>query len=134
MRITGSVEGVKAARLKVEEILASEQQKLEEIKRGWAAKTNNLGHRSCLATASLDITEVVSIPNSRMGLVMGIGGETIRDICLLSGAHCQVDKTAPDGAREKIILIKGRPEAVRRAKVGLSCSLIVRLYNLLACR
>ena len=121
MRITGSVEGVEAARLKVEKVLAVEQQKLEEIKRGWAAvKNNNLGYKSWLATAALDITEVLTIPSSRVGQVMGRGGETIREICLVSGAHCQVDKTAPEGAREKNILIKGRPQAVERAKVGVS--------------
>lgn len=37
---------------------------------------------------------------------MGKGGETIKAICAQSGAHCQVDKTAPEGAREKSIVIK----------------------------
>ena len=39
---------------------------------------------------------------------MGKGGETIKSICAQSGAHCQVDKTAPEGAREKTIVIKVR--------------------------
>ena len=47
---------------------------------------------------------------------MGKGGETIRNICSQSGAHCQVDKAAPEGAREKSIVIKGSAEAVERAK------------------
>ncbi len=42
----------------------------------------------------------------QVGLVMGKGGETIKAICAQSGAHCQVDKTAPEGAREKSIVIK----------------------------
>ena len=37
---------------------------------------------------------------------MGKGGETIKQICQQSGAHCQVDKNAPDTAKEKNILIK----------------------------
>merc|ERR1712098_329003 len=32
------------------------------------------------------------------------------------GAHCQVDKSAPDGVREKSIVIKGRSEAVSKAR------------------
>ena len=57
MRITGSVEAVKAAREKVEKVLAAEQQKLEMIKRGWATNlNNNFGYASCLASPSLDIT------------------------------------------------------------------------------
>ena len=62
----------------------------------------------------------MSVPSSKVGLVMGRGGETIREICLVSGAHCQVDKAAPEGARQKNILIKGRPDAVQRAKVRIN--------------
>ena len=47
---------------------------------------------------------------------MGKGGETISAICRDSGAHCQVDKNAPEGAREKSIVIKGSPESIERAK------------------
>ena len=108
-----------AARQKVEQVLAVEQQKLEVMKRGWTTNNNNnFGYASCLT-----ITEVLSIPSSKVGLVMGRGGETIREICLVSGAHCQVDKTAPEAARDKNILIKGRPQAVERAKVGVFSSL-----------
>ena len=129
MRISGSIEVVEAARQKVEQVLAVEQQKLEVIKRGWTTNNNHFGYVSCLDTSALDITEVLSIPSSKVGLVMGRGGETIREICLVSGAHCQVDKTAPEGAREKNILIKGRPEAVERAKVGLSGPVMASLLT-----
>jgi far upstream element-binding protein len=47
---------------------------------------------------------------------MGKGGETIKQICQQSGAHCQVDKNAPDTAKEKNILIKGTPDAIEQAK------------------
>ena len=134
MRIIGSKEKVEAARLKVEQILAVEQQRLEEIKQGWTTNNNRSGSVCCLATAALDITEVVSIPNSKVGLVMGRGGETIKQICLMTGAHCQLDKAAPSGATEKNIFIKGRPEAVERAKVGLPGPGIVSLCYLWTCR
>ena len=58
----------------------------------------------------------MTVPSIKVGIVMGKGGETIRMICSESGAHCQVDKSGPEGAREKTIVIKGRPEAVLRAK------------------
>ena len=74
--------------------------------------------------------QVISIPSCKVGLVMGRGGETIREICLVSGAHCQVDKAAPEGAREKNILIKGRPEAVQRAKVRRGRGMcLLRVYS-----
>ena len=119
-----------AARQKVEQVLAVEQQKLEVMKRGWTTNNNNnFGYASCLT-----ITEVLSIPSSKVGLMMGLGGETIREICLVSGAHCQLDKAAPQIAPEKYIFIKGQPEAVERAKVGLPGPGIVSLGNLFTCR
>merc|ERR1719187_1898670 len=63
-----------------------------------------------------EITENFSVPSNKVGLVMGKGGETIKQICQQSGAHCQVDKTAPDTAKEKNILVKGTPDAVEAAK------------------
>ena len=129
MRIIGSKEEVEAARLKMEQVLTVEKQKLEEI-----SNKNRFSYASCLASGALDNTEVLSIPNSKVGLVMGRGGETIRRICLVSGAHCQLDKAAPSGAREKNIFIKGRPEAVERAKVGLPGPGIVSLCHLWTCR
>ena len=58
MRITGTLEVVEKARQKVEQILSTEQQKLELIKRGWTTNNNNFGLGSCLDTASFDVTEV----------------------------------------------------------------------------
>ena len=89
-----------------------------------------------------------AVPSNKVGLVMGKGGETIRNICSQSGAHCQVtanppnrfptsgfltssdpgaqvDKAAPEGAREKSIVIKGSAEAVERAR-GMGCP---RMHN-----
>ena len=98
---------------------SAEQSKLTGFKRGWMP-TNNNTITSCYDDPgpNFDITEVISIPSNKVGLVMGKGGETIRQICLASGAHCQVDKNAPDGAREKNIVIKGKPSNVQRAKVN----------------
>lgn len=59
---------------------------------------------------------MITVPSNKVGLVMGKGGETIRSICSSSGAHCQVDKAAPEGAREKNIVIKGNTDSVERAK------------------
>lgn len=130
LRITGSPEAVEMARIRVENVLASEMEKVVDggggagIRRGWVTNNNNTmisAHAlSCYESQGGDITEVISIPSSKVGLVMGRGGETIRQICMASGAHCQVDKNAPDGAREKNIVIKGRPVNVQKAKLMVS--------------
>ena len=43
-----------------------------------------------LCPCRYDITDTMSVPSNKVGLVMGKGGETIRNICSQSGAHCQV--------------------------------------------
>jgi len=48
--------------------------------------------------------------------VIGKGGETIKNINSSTGAHCEVDKSAPQDAREKNFIIRGSPDAVERAK------------------
>jgi len=60
--------------------------------------------------------DYVSVPASKCGLVIGKGGETIKNINQSTGAHCSVDKNAPPDAQEKNFIIRGSPEAVERAK------------------
>ena len=62
------------------------------------------------------VTDYVSIPSNKCGLIIGKGGETIKSINQTSGAHCEVDKSAAPDARDKNFIIKGAPEAVERAK------------------
>ena len=68
---------------------------INSIRRGWATLNNNsLAHAQTVCfeagVQGQEVTEVISIPSSKVGLVMGRGGETIRQICIASGAHCQV--------------------------------------------
>ncbi len=56
------------------------------------------------------------VPGNKVGLVIGKGGETIKNINATSGAHCEIDKSAPMDAREKNFVIRGSVEAVERAK------------------
>merc|ERR1719193_2049519 len=126
LKITGPPDIVEFAKQRVEQIIAEEEEKLGRGGfrggrgghggfrgghggGGWQG--HSYGHDS-----GYDMTDTMTVPSSKVGIVMGKGGETIRMICSESGAHCQVDKSGPDGAREKTIVIKGRPEAVLRAK------------------
>merc|ERR550532_2758963 len=61
-------------------------------------------------------TDYVTIPSNKCGLVIVKGGETIKNINSSTGAHCEVDKSAPQDAREKNFIIRGSPDAVERAK------------------
>ena len=56
------------------------------------------------------------MPSSKVGLVIGKGGETIKSINQSSGAHVEIDRNAPPDAHEKNFIIRGPAEAVERAK------------------
>lgn len=60
--------------------------------------------------------EYVLVPSSKVGLVIGKGGETIKSINQASGAYVEIDKRAPPDAQEKNFIIRGPPENVDKAK------------------
>ena len=67
--------------------------------------------------------EVVSVPNSMVGLVIGKGGENIRVIQLRTGAHVQIQKdseTEP-GATERKVYLSGSASVIEAAKQGVYC-------------
>jgi len=120
LKITGPPEVVEFAKQRVEQVIAEEEQKIGRggggFRGGRGGGWPSQGGGGYGLDSGYDVTDTMSVPSNKVGLVMGKGGETIRMICSESGAHCQVDKSAPDGARDKTIVIKGRPEAVERAK------------------
>ena len=61
-------------------------------------------------------TEYIMVPASKVGLVIGKGGETIKSINQASGAHTEIDKNAPPDAKEKNFVIRGPAECVETAK------------------
>ena len=144
LKITGPPDKVEFARVRVDQVIAEEQKKMGSGMGGPMGGGRGRGgggrggHRGGGGGGrgghmgggggwpnsgggfhdggGYDITETIAVPGNKVGLVMGKGGETISAICRDSGAHCQVDKNAPEGAREKNIVIKGPPEAIERAK------------------
>jgi len=123
LKITGPPDVVEFAKQRVDQVIAEEEEKVGRSgfrgghgafrggRGGGWPNQGSYGHDS-----GYDVTDTMTVPSNKVGIVMGKGGETIRMICSESGAHCQVDKSGPDGSREKTIVIKGRPEAVERAK------------------
>eukprot|EP00094_Tigriopus_californicus_P008162 TCALIF_07858-PA protein Name:"Similar to Fubp1 Far upstream element-binding protein 1 (Mus musculus)" AED:0.11 eAED:0.11 QI:0/0/0/0.4/1/1/5/0/564 len=73
----------------------------------WGAPSSEYGGQA---------TEYVQVPSNKCGLVIGKGGETIKNINQSTGAHCEIDKHSAPDAREKTFVIRGSPEAVERAK------------------
>ncbi|XP_076455449.1 far upstream element-binding protein 1-like isoform X3 [Babylonia areolata] len=61
-----------------------------------------------------------SVPADKCGLVIGKGGETIRDINRQSGAHVELDRNPPPNMAEKFFNIRGTPQQIQHA-IQLIC-------------
>lgn len=61
-----------------------------------------------------------SVPADKCGLVIGKGGETIREICRQSGAHVELNRDASANSMERIFRIQGSQDQIRQA-IQLVC-------------
>ncbi|CAD5224177.1 unnamed protein product [Bursaphelenchus okinawaensis] len=67
---------------------------------------------------------LMHVPANKTGLVIGKGGETIKQICNESGAHVELSRDPPPNATEKVFVIKGSAYSIHcaqhiiRIKVG----------------
>ncbi|KAI8325168.1 hypothetical protein GQ54DRAFT_255207 [Martensiomyces pterosporus] len=64
-------------------------------------------------------TVVIMVPSSKVGLIIGRGGENIRDIQYSSGARVQVQPETDRGAPERPIHLIGAPEQVDIARARI---------------
>lgn len=58
----------------------------------------------------------MAVPSAKCGLVIGKGGETIKQINSESGAHCELSRDANMAADEKVFVIKGNKRQIEHAK------------------
>ncbi|XP_041369415.1 far upstream element-binding protein 1-like isoform X2 [Gigantopelta aegis] len=61
-----------------------------------------------------DFTTYV-VPADKCGLVIGKGGETIREINRISGGHVELDRNPPPSPGEKVFNIRGNPDQIQHA-------------------
>jgi len=61
-----------------------------------------------------------SVPANKTGLVIGKGGEIIRQINQETGAHCELDRNPPNNPNEKIFILRGTPDQIEHAKKAIA--------------
>ncbi|WKY14416.1 hypothetical protein Q1695_000174 [Nippostrongylus brasiliensis] len=77
-----------------------------------------LVHKSCSGSIISGQTEAfyMHVPSNKTGLVIGKGGETIKQINAESGAHCELSRDPPPNPQEKVFIIRGTPYQVHHAQ------------------
>ncbi|GIY18651.1 hypothetical protein CDAR_11762 [Caerostris darwini] len=64
-----------------------------------------------------DLPEIhYAVPAGKCGLVIGKGGETIKNINQVSGAYVALSALPPPNAQEKVFVIRGQPPQIDHAK------------------
>ncbi|EDV27591.1 uncharacterized protein TRIADDRAFT_53440 [Trichoplax adhaerens] len=59
----------------------------------------------------------VVIPANKCGLVIGKGGETIRQIIQQSGAHVELNRNTPQESPTRIFVVRGGPQQIQHAQM-----------------
>ncbi|XP_075233799.1 P-element somatic inhibitor isoform X2 [Lycorma delicatula] len=57
-----------------------------------------------------------TVPAAKCGVIIGRGGETIKQINQQTGAHCELDRRPQSNPNEKIFVIRGNPDQIEQAK------------------
>ncbi|ESO85943.1 hypothetical protein LOTGIDRAFT_130231, partial [Lottia gigantea] len=77
------------------------------------------------------------VPADKCGLVIGKGGDSIREINKMSQAHVELDRNPPPSPMEKIFIIRGTPPQIEHAiqliseKAGITVSVFCSDFQLL---
>ncbi len=63
-----------------------------------------------------DATEIMNVPNDKVGLIIGRKGDTIRQIQVSTGARVQIAKDSLPGASTREVTISGTPAQIAHAR------------------
>lgn len=119
--LQGKPQQVQAAKDMIEDLIDSVQRDPSERGRprngnrpnngqdfqNWAGGNGSQSNR-------IEVTFIV--PSMKCGVIIGRGGETIKQINAQSGAHCVLDRNAQNNPNEKLFIIRGEPDQVEAAK------------------
>lgn len=112
--VSGSSEAIKKAREMIDQLIQNHQNGRVTGVNGF----NGTSGGSAYLPMGAQETQV-TVPGNRVGLIIGRGGETIRELMEHSGARINVvqDNTIPHGTNvERLVNISGTPDCIERAK------------------
>eukprot|EP00929_Paragymnodinium_shiwhaense_P012415 TRINITY_DN1195_c0_g2_i1.p1 TRINITY_DN1195_c0_g2~~TRINITY_DN1195_c0_g2_i1.p1 ORF type:complete len:1778 (+),score=452.33 TRINITY_DN1195_c0_g2_i1:143-5476(+) len=116
VHISGLPECVEHARKLIEQMLGRSRERMAlDRDRSRSRSRSRSSHRGELANAPRQ--ESISVPHELIGMLIGKGGETIKNISRDSGCRieiCKDEKTMEDGMRT--VFLYGIPDQIRKAK------------------
>lgn len=119
LRISGEVQRVEHAKALVHELLAEKEQ---IMRRNRGMSGNSPGYNPGLSSHGShgwdgdQIETTISVPAGKCGVIIGKGGETIRQINQQTGAFCEIDRKQHPNATEKTFIIRGSRDQIEHAK------------------
>jgi far upstream element-binding protein len=127
--IQGTKQQVDEGRQMIEDLIESVTRRNEGNEMN---NRNNAGNGYNTADYSQQMREeyTFSVPASKCGIIIGRGGDTIKQINQQSGAHCEMDRKTQGSSTEKSFIIKGTPEQIEHArsliseKIGMEIKLV----------
>ncbi|PZC74648.1 hypothetical protein B5X24_HaOG207367 [Helicoverpa armigera] len=121
--LQGKPHQVDQARQMIEDLISSVNRREQEVRsgRGRGGSTQRNGERGAGDYSqwqdSHDIRVTFTVSNVKCGLIIGRGGEVIKQINAASGAHCELDRRAQGSDRNnRTFYIRGHPDAVEHCK------------------
>ncbi|KAI9297488.1 hypothetical protein K502DRAFT_340192 [Neoconidiobolus thromboides FSU 785] len=117
--LSGSKEQVRKGKEMIDKLVVSSQSPDFDMKKFIDLNTPTSSILQTLGVPSNIRREQVSVPNNKVGLVIGRGGETIRELMEFSGARMNVvmEQTSEQILKnEKFINIQGTEECIRKAR------------------
>lgn len=120
--VTGSPEQIQAASTFINDLIQSVLVRDQQnVGRGRGrGRPNDSGGPNFGANqrgARPDVPEIhYAVPANKCGLVIGKGGETIKNINQVSGAYVALSALPPPNAQEKVFVIRGQPPQIEHAK------------------
>ncbi|CAO3646715.1 unnamed protein product [Cunninghamella echinulata] len=111
VKLSGEQDQIQIARDMVEQIIRDATSSSSSSSNDqYGPSSNNINHHQ-------DNTVLVPVPANRVGLVIGRGGDTIRDLERRSGAKLKVliDRSGSN-PNEKTVSVSGDPDTIERAK------------------
>ncbi|XP_060807118.1 far upstream element-binding protein 3 isoform X2 [Amyelois transitella] len=121
--LQGKPHQVEQARQMIEDLISSVNRREQEVRggsgRGRGGSSQRNGDRGDYQQwqDNQEIRVTFTVSNLKCGLIIGRGGEVIKQINAQTGAHCEVDRRATGSDRNnRTFYIRGHPEAVENCK------------------